>query len=101
MSVFRNVVFVAALAGLMAGLVLTVLQIFGTDPLILQAEVYEQAGEAPAHDHAVVPEQPAAGNMSSMAMAPAATAAEHEHDAEAWQPADGFERYAFTVLANL
>jgi cobalt transporter subunit CbtA len=81
--------------------VLTALQILFTDPLILQAEVYEQAGEAPAHDHTIVPEQPAAQNMSTMAMAPAATAEEHEHDAEAWQPADGFERYAFTVLVNL
>ena len=25
----------------------------------------------------------------------------HEHDAEAWEPSDGFERYAFTLLANL
>jgi cobalt transporter subunit CbtA len=98
---FRNVVFVAALAGLVAGVVLTALQILFTDPLILQAEVYEQAGEAPAHEHAIVPQQPAAQNMSTMAMAPAAAAEEHEHDAGAWQPADGFERYSFTVLANL
>src|SRR5262245_45300702 len=101
MSVFHNVVFVAALAGLVAGVVLTALQILFTDPLILQAEVYEQAGEAPAHDHTIVPQQPAAQNMSTMAMAPPATAEEHEHDAEAWQPADGPERASLTVLANL
>src|SRR5262245_44926449 len=101
MSVFHNVVFVAALAGLVAGVVLTALQILFTDPLILQAEVYEQAGEAPAHEHTIVPQQPAAQNMSTMATAPAATAEQHEHDAEAWQPADGLERYSFTVLVNL
>jgi cobalt transporter subunit CbtA len=100
MSVFRNVVFVAALAGLVAGLVLTALQVFATVPLILQAEVYEQAGEA-THEHAVAPAQPAADNMSTMAMASPAAAEEHEHDPGAWQPADGFERYAFTVIANL
>jgi cobalt transporter subunit CbtA len=103
MSIFRNVVFVAAVAGLVAGVVLTALQILFTDPLILQAEVYEQAGEAAGHDHAAAAsEQRApAQNMSTMAMAPAAAATEHEHDAEAWQPADGLERYSFTVLANL
>jgi cobalt transporter subunit CbtA len=102
MSVFRNVVFVAALAGLVAGVVLAALQILVTDPLIFQAEIYEQAGEAPAHDHHAVAEPPAAQeNTSTLAMAPAATAVEHEHDADAWQPADGIERYAFSVLANL
>ena len=25
----------------------------------------------------------------------------HEHDEEAWEPADGIERYAFTLLANI
>ena len=105
MSVFRNVVFVAALAGLVAGLVMAALQILVTDPLIFQAEVFEQAGETPAHDHHAVAAPPAAqdSNMSTMAAAPAsgAEAHEHEHDAEAWAPADGIERYSFTVLANL
>src|SRR5262249_18446225 len=27
--------------------------------------------------------------------------AEHHHEAEAWQPADGFERTAFTALADV
>ena len=31
---------------------------------------------------------------------PAATVA-HEHDEEGWAPADGFERFAFNVLANI
>ena len=54
-------------------------------PLILAAEVYEQA------------EEPAA------AAEPIATVthdqAAHEH--EAWAPEDGFERTAFTLLANI
>ena len=68
MSVFRNVVFVAALAGLVAGLVMAALQILVTDPLIFQAEVFEQAGETPAHDHHAVAAPPAAqdSNMSTM-----------------------------------
>lgn len=87
MSIFRNVVFVAALAGLLAAVVMTALQMFSTVPLILQAEVYEQAAEPAPHEDA------AAGTEAA---APA-----HEHEAEAWEPADGFERYSFTALANL
>jgi cobalt transporter subunit CbtA len=89
MSIFRNVVFVAALAGLLAAVVMTALQAFSTVPLILQAEVYEQAAETGGgHDHAAAPAEQAA--------APA-----HEHDEEAWAPADGLERYSFTALANI
>ena len=31
----------------------------------------------------------------------AAVTTEHDHGAEAWEPADGFERNAFTVLADI
>ena len=50
MTVLRNVVFVAALAGLVAGVVLAALQAYATVPLILKAETFENA--EPAHDHA-------------------------------------------------
>lgn len=90
MNIFRNVVFVAALAGLVAGLVMTALQSFYTVPLILQAETFEGAG--PAHDHAA----PAASEA-----APAAPVEVHEHSEEGWAPTDGAERTAFTALANI
>lgn len=102
MSIFRNVVFVAALAGLLAAVAMTALQIFSTVPLILQAETYEQAAESGGHDHAAIPAGQAGGaeNMSPMAMSQEAAPA-HEHDDEVWAPADGFERYSFTALANI
>lgn len=95
MSIFRNVVFLAAIAGFVAGIAMTVMQVGTTVPLILEAETYENAGggghahgdagheheEAGSHDHE-------------------AAAAEGGED-EAWMPADGFERTAFTVLANV
>jgi cobalt transporter subunit CbtA len=94
MSIFRNVVFVAALAGLLAAVVMTALQMFSTVPLILQAEVYEQQAEAAGgHDHAAAPAEQAGGTEAA---APA-----HEHDEEAWAPADGFERYSFTAFVNI
>ena len=85
MALFRNIVFAAALAGLIAGVFVTVVHKIGTVPIILQAETYEKAAEA---------------NAAAAAGTDAATA-EHHHDAEAWAPADGFERTAFTVLADV
>jgi cobalt transporter subunit CbtA (proposed) len=89
MTLFRNVVLVAAIAGLLASLVMTALQSFATVPLILEAETYESAGEAHSHDHGTAAES----------AAPAVE--DHHHDEEAWAPADGFERFFFTFLANL
>jgi cobalt transporter subunit CbtA len=85
MDYFRNIVLVAAIAGVLAGLGMTVAQQLTTVPLILKAEVYEEQGATAAHDHGDAAAQPAA----------------HEHGDEGWQPADGFERTAFTLLANI
>lgn len=92
MTLFRNVVFVAALAGLVAGLVMAALQAYATVPLILQAETYEAAG---GHDHG------AAGHSHEEEVAGG-----HSHDAaageeEGWAPADGFERFFYTSMANI
>ncbi|ARP65046.1 cobalt transporter [Mesorhizobium sp. WSM1497] len=98
MNLFRNVVFIAAIAGLVAGVVLACMQAYATVPLILKAEVYEQAGGGHHHDHAA-PAATDSNAMSTAAPAPAeATAAAED---EGWAPADGFERFAFSVLANI
>ncbi|MER8971917.1 MULTISPECIES: CbtA family protein [unclassified Mesorhizobium] len=102
MTLFRNVVFIAAIAGLVAGVALACMQAYATVPLILKAEVYEQAGGG--HDHAAAPAAPAenaAGTtvMSSAAPAPAEAMAPAED--EGWAPADGFERFGFSVVANI
>jgi cobalt transporter subunit CbtA len=89
MSLFRNIVFTAVIAGLFSGLLMTVMQSFSTVPLILQAETYEHAEAGHSHDAA-----PAAG-----AAAPAM--ADHQHEEEAWAPADGFERFAYTAAADV
>lgn len=92
MNIFRNVVFVAALAGLCAGILMAAMQAYATVPLILHAEVYEQGEHA--YDHGAA--APAAAASSDQQQAAAAADEEEE-----WEPADGFERYAFTVLANI
>jgi cobalt transporter subunit CbtA len=107
MSVFRNAVFIAALAGLLAGLVMTALQAFATVPLILKAEIYEKAMEshahaAPAgaagHDHA---DGGAGHDHGHGAADGSATPASSADEDEGWSPADGFPRFAFNMLANI
>ena len=87
---------IALLAGIGAGLVNWGVHMFGTTPLILQAEVYENAGAAaePAAP-AVATEAETAGHSHD------AGTAEHHHDAEAWAPADGWERNLFTLGADI
>lgn len=87
MSLFRNIVFTAVIVGLLSGLLLTLMQSFSTIPLIAQAEVFETAEAPPAHSHGQAP----AGGA-----APAA----HAHEEEAWEPAEGSERFVYTLGAN-
>ena len=83
MKLFQRILFAAVLAGLAAGLGMSALHQWKVVPLIHIAESYEAS--APAHEHA-----------------DAATAADGQvHDAAAWAPADGFERTAYTLLANV
>jgi cobalt transporter subunit CbtA len=70
---FRHIVLSAVIAGLITGVLLTLLQMFTTVPLIAQAEVYEQ-GVAPV----------------------AAVLSAHEYEATVWEPNERFERTSYT-----
>ena len=82
----QRIVMAALLAGALAGCVAFALHMLQTTPLILHAEIYE-SGEA-SHDHEI-----AAGAK------PKARALAHE-DKEGW-PAEGFERNAYLLLADV
>ncbi|PMU20474.1 MULTISPECIES: CbtA family protein [unclassified Pseudomonas] len=72
----------AGFTGLLAALLLTLLQSFWVAPLILQAETFENAPAATeVHEHA--------------------DATAHTHDAEAWEPGDGWQRVLSTTGGNL
>lgn len=80
---FGRIIFAAALAGLAAGLVLTVIQAYAVIPLILEAETYENQGPASdGHDHDHGTEGEA-------------------RDADVWAPEDGGGRLTFTFLTNM
>jgi cobalt transporter subunit CbtA len=85
---FRNLVLSAAGAAVVVCLAIGLLQTFTTEPLILHAEVFEKAGEA----------APLAAQSAGHEHAAPAT---HEHGEQAWEPADGLERTAYTLLADL
>lgn len=90
MSVFRTIVFSAALSGLLVGATATALQYAGTVSLIAKAEVYEKAAEA-ISGNATLP----APHTHADGTAP------HEHQVAAWEPQDGLERNAYTALFNV
>ena len=82
MALFRSIVFSAVTAGVLVGAVVTIVQQFGTVPLILKAEVYERSADAATPPHA--------------------TSGEHSgHAAIAWEPSDGLERTLYTTAANV
>jgi cobalt transporter subunit CbtA len=83
MNVFRRLVWVALCAGLLSGIVVAAAHQIGTVPVILQAEVFEKAAAEhaqPAHAHPGAP---------------------NGEQATAWEPENGIERTAYTLLADL
>lgn len=78
----------AGFAGLLAAIVLTLLQSLWVTPLILQAETFETSA-------------PATEVVAEHSHATDAPAHEHSHDAEAWSPEDGWQRVLSTGLSNL
>ena len=78
----------AAISGVVAGIAFTGLQAFKVMPLIWQAEIFE----------------PTSGNTDSGHSHGAPAVNTHSHGNEGddtWAPADGIERIAFTLLANV
>lgn len=101
MAAFKRIVTAAALAGVLAGLTLTVVQKIQVSPIISKAEVYEEAAATAVSDAAVAPSH---AENAPHELAPVHTHTSeqtHEHAPDAWQPADGLERTMFTALANI
>ena len=99
LGAFNRIVVSAVGAGLLAGVLVTGVQQLQVSKIILQAEVYEDAAAAqalvarpahgePGHDHA----------HDHMTMA---GDGQKEHQHGGWQPENGIERTAWTVLANV
>lgn len=96
-----RVLSVGLLAGLLAGVVVATLQNFTTTPLILQAEVFENAApekKASLYDDLIV--HTVASDMPQFILVH--SEAGHEHGgAEEWAPGDGAERILYTSTATI
>jgi cobalt transporter subunit CbtA len=82
--IFSRIIYSAILVGVVAGVLLTSLQIASLNPIIFAAESYQldaaesTAGSSDGHS----------GHS-------------HEQDDDAWVPAHGLERTAYTLIANI
>ncbi len=86
MTVFGKIVIVAAIAGLVAGIFETAAYHYGTAAIIAKAEVFEKAAnEAQGSKTADAP-------MAGMS---------HDTDGAAWEPKEGFQRTALTILSGI
>ena len=94
---FRHIVLSAVVAGLITGLVVTLVQVFTTVPLIAKAEVYEKAAEAQPSAESV---QAAPADVHHDHAAHDHGAGDH-HGASTWEPKDGFERTFYTGVATV
>lgn len=97
----RRMIQTGLFAGFLTAAIYSVVQAVTVTPLILEAEVYEQAGGGHSHGPAaatVHPHDEAGGAPEPVAEAGTGTGAQPE---PAWQPSDGIERYGFTFLANI
>jgi len=100
---FRNIVFSSCLVGLLAGFVVTGLQMVVTVPVILEAETYE-SGE---HTHEAL------AGTAEEAKAPSGTQSDgvlaklyhgihaFQHAESEWEPEDGWQRSGSTLVANI
>jgi cobalt transporter subunit CbtA len=86
LSNLRMIVVSALWSGLWAGLLLTAVQSIQVIPTLLQAEVYEEKAASGIAIHSYAD----SGNVQTL-----------QHEAEAWQPRDGWQRTFFTTLANV
>jgi cobalt transporter subunit CbtA len=106
MTMFRNILLSAGIAGLLAALLLTALQAAMITPLILQAETFEGGpaaepvdhGENHAHDAAREHDHGSHHHDAAAAAGPAGH--DHSHAGE-WSPEDGLERTLFTLTSNI
>lgn len=100
MTIVRRLVFAAACAGLLTGLLVTVMHHVGTVPIILRAEVYERAAEA-RHDAGQASQPPGVAHDHAAHDPAAHDHGTHDHGDPSWVPRDGLERTTYTLLADI
>ncbi|HSE75315.1 MAG TPA: CbtA family protein [Dongiaceae bacterium] len=89
MQSFGRLLLTALIAGALSGIFVTIVHQVATVPVILDAEVYENAAAQRQTDAATQPAAPAEASHA------------HEHGDDGWTPADGLERTFYTTVADV
>ena len=82
---FRRLVMNAVIVGVLAGLLLSVMQVLAVNPISFAAEDFEQANAVEASD-----------DQDRIVAAD-----DHHHSHDGWAPEDGTERLFFSFVANV
>jgi cobalt transporter subunit CbtA len=93
LAALKRIIYAAALAGLLAGLLLTLIQVMQVSPIIHQAEVHEHKAASSSHLNA------ASSHTAHDHHANSHHEAAHAHEER--HPENGWERTGFTALANI
>nr|VFK60614.1 MAG: cobalt transporter subunit CbtA [Candidatus Kentron sp. TC] len=91
---FKQILTVAAMTSLLAGVLLTLIQQVQVVPLILEAEKYDRQAATTGfgEDHLAAPAEHGRAFTNTL---------EHADERTSWQPGEGLERNLFTALANI
>ena len=87
--IFTRIIYSAILIGIVAGALLSVMQLVSLNPIILAAEAYESSPENSSEHNSGHSHDNADGHHDD------------DHAAQAWSSVDGFERTAYSFLANI
>jgi len=98
---FRSIVMSACLAGLGAGVVLTLVQQPTVAPIILAAETYESATHRHTNGHTHSHAHGNAGSHTHAQLYELGASRDHEHDDNAWAPENGIERTFWSLVTNV
>lgn len=96
---FRNIVFASCLVGLVAGIVVTALQLVVTVPVILEAEAYEGGEHTHAGQTDVAKERQAQADGFLAELYRGIHTFQHAQSQ--WEPDPGWQRSGSTLVANI
>jgi len=92
----RSMIFSAVIAGVLAALVLTLVQALWVTPLILEAETFEQSTEPMTPPTEAMHARSDGGHTAEHHL----DVNSHHHLGDAWAPEDGWQRTLATAVSN-
>lgn len=103
---FKQIVFSSVVSGLVAGMLITVIQLVTVIPMVFEAETYETAGSSAQGVIIYAINKSAQGSATQGTVqvhdsSHGHAEGDHHHGANEWAPEDGFERNFYTTMTNV